>query len=248
MKPWIPLAVLSVATCLAAPTARANDICRDVSVEVPGDIRKEVYCMRRPAGTAPIIGRPAPGPNPGGGSGIAAPPAGSPTPFDSNGDGKLDCWKDAVGPATPGAGGRGSQTRISSPYGPSTSRPGGWHYGVDLVSDTGNFGLGQPARAISNGVVVQAGTERDNGNFVAIQHPDGRVSKYLHLRDISTRVRSTVRAGDVIGSLNCTGACGLGQRGAIQSTHLHIELLTSPHAPRDRQSRIDPIQSMRKCK
>lgn len=249
MKPWIPLAVLSVATCLAAPTARANDICRDVSVEVPGDIRKEVYCMRRPLGTAPPIGRPEPGPGPGGGNGIAPPPTGSPNPFDNNGDGKLDCWKDVVGPATPGAGGRGSKTRISSPYGPSKWRQGKWHYGVDLVSDTGNFGLGQPVRSISDGVVLAAGTTSSNGNFVSIKHADGQVSKYLHLKNLLTIQNSVIRAGDTIGTMNCTGLCGQGDRlNHVRSTHAHIELLTSLQAGRNRKERLDPIALMRNCK
>ncbi|HVJ39132.1 MAG TPA: M23 family metallopeptidase [Stenotrophomonas sp.] len=249
MKSKIPLAVLSVSACLAAPAAHANDICRDVSVEVPGDIRKEVYCMRRPPWTAPPIGRPAPGPGPGGGNGTAPPPAGSPSAFDSNGDGKLDCWKDAVGPATPGAAGRGSKTRISSPYGPSTWRPGSWHYGVDLVSRTGNFGLGQPVRAISDGVVLTTGTTEKNGNFVAISHPDGRMSKYLHLRNILAEEKKAIRAGDLLGTMNCTGSCGQGLRkNEVQATHVHIELLVSAQAGRTREGRIDPISLMGNCK
>ncbi len=102
---------------------------------------------------------------------------------------------------------------------------------------------------MSDGIVVTASTTKDNGNFVAIQHSDGRVSKYLHLRTILAKEKDAIRAGDVLGTMNCTGSCGRGlQKNQVQSTHVHIELLASAQAARNREGRIGPIAMMRHCK
>ncbi|WP_161809475.1 M23 family metallopeptidase [Stenotrophomonas panacihumi] len=162
-------------------------------------------------------------------------------PFDRNSDGKMDCWKDAAGPA-----GRRSTTRISS--GPSSWRSGNWHHGIDLVSNTGNFGLGQPVRAIANGVVAKAMASVANGNFVQINHADGRASKYLHLKETVAKPGNHVSAGDVIGTMNCTGQCGTPRRqNIVQSTHVHIELQTSPQAERGHGTRLDPLTYLGQC-
>jgi murein DD-endopeptidase MepM/ murein hydrolase activator NlpD len=255
MKPWISCAALPALLLSTPSTAWAGLICVDTIVETPGASRKEKHCTRDPdhrGGRAfPPDFRPATrDPAAGGGGGAPTVPTPAPgNPFDNDKDGKLDCWKDAVGPASAGARGSGSKTRISSPYGPSKWRPGGWHYGVDLVSRTGNFGLGQPVRAISDGVVLQAGTTEKNGNFVAIKHPDGRVSKYIHLKTFLAKKDAEIRAGDMIGTMNCTGLCGQGARlNHVKSTHVHIELLASLQAGRNREERLDPIALMRNCK
>ena len=151
----------------------------------------------------------------------------------------MDCWKDAVGPA--------NKTEISSRYGGSDWRDGNWHYGVDLVSRTGNFGLAQPVRAIADGNVVRGETSSANGNFVEIVHSDGRASMYIHLKEI-TRRDGAVRAGDVIGSMNCTGLCGRGvRRNSVRSTHVHLEVKTAPGTERLQQNRIDPVTYLGEC-
>lgn len=219
-------------------------VCRDGQVRTPDMVGYDRYCTFPPVRI--IHGPPTHRP---GGPVAPSPPAVVANPMDRDGDGRLDCWKDAVGPATPGERGRGSKTRISSAYGPSKWRTGDWHYGVDLVSDTGNFGLNQPVRAISDGVVAAKGKDIFNGNSVTLHHPDGRASKYLHLKDISVSVTRQIRAGDVIGTMNCTGACGRGLRkNNVRSTHAHIEVLTSQQADRNREGRIDPIPLMGDCK
>lgn len=160
--------------------------------------------------------------------------------YDTDNDGKLDCWKSVAG--------KSSATHISSGYGRSGWRSGGFHYGVDITSDTGNFGLGQPVRAIADGVVTWARPKPANGNYVQILHDDGRVSLYLHLRDI-LRSSGPVRAGDAIGTMNCTGRCGKPPRkNIVQSTHVHIEIKTSLNAPRSPANRIDPIAYLGKCR
>ncbi|HYG06422.1 MAG TPA: M23 family metallopeptidase [Stenotrophomonas sp.] len=159
--------------------------------------------------------------------------------YDRDNDGKLDCWKSA--------GGKPSEARISSRYGASTWRPGNFHYGVDIASHTANFGLGQRVRAIADGVVSPGEPKPANGNYVRIVHGDGRVSLYLHLRDI-LRSKGQVRAGDEIGTMNCTGNCGKPPReNTVQSTHVHIEIKTSLGAPRVPANRIDPIVYLGNC-
>lgn len=231
----------------ASAPAWGGILCRDGIITIDGDIHTEVLCMRTPSPPPPIH-RPAP--PPGGGwlpPSPPRPPSGN--QFDRDGDGKLDCWKDAAGPDNAGNAGRGSRTRISSPYGASKSRIGGWHYGVDMVSDTGNYGIGQPVRAIANGVVSEATSNAGNGNYVKINHGDGRATQYLHLQLIQASVKSSVRAGDVIGTMNCTGSCGMGkQKNQPRSTHLHLELMASPDAARDRNGRTDPIAYLGSCK
>ena len=225
--------------------AQYDMLCREVSVEIPDDIRREVYCMRRgwPPPTLPPLPPPTPPASP------MLPPGTSTNgnAFDRNGDGKLDCWKDAVGPSNGEGAGKHSKTLISSPYGHSQWRPDAWHYGLDLVSSTGNFGLGQPVRAISDGTIIRAETNDANGNFVEILHTDGRASSYLHLKEL-LRKDGAVRAGDIIGTMNCTGLCGqAGRRNTVQSTHVHIELKTLPGTARAKENRLDPAAYLPGC-
>lgn len=217
-----------------------DHFCREASVEIPGDIRKEVHCMRRGGSPPPIFRwnptRPSPGsPHVPG----TSPSAAAANPFDRNEDGKMDCWKDAAGPS--------SRTAISSPFGSSAWRSGSWHFGVDLISKTGNYGLAQPVRAIADGTIAVASTNPSNGNFVEIIHADGRSSMYLHLKEV-LRKEGVVRSGDVIGRMNCTGLCGKGQdKNEVRSTHLHLEIKTAPGTARLRQNRLDPITYLGEC-
>jgi len=140
--------------------------------------------------------------------------------YDSNRDGKMDCFKNATD--SPG---------ISSPYGYSSWRTNNWHYGTDITSGLQNYGHGATVRAISSGVVGATGTHNGNGNFVRIDHNDGYSSYYFHLNSIDVRVGTPTFPGATIGTMNCTGSCfGGGVQNSIAGTHLHMEIRTSPSA------------------
>ncbi len=173
--------------------------------------------------------------------------------FDNNGDLKMDCWKNTTGPG-PGANGNNSGTRstaVSSPYGASSSRPGDWHYGVDYVSTVStNYGEGQAVHAIANSVVLEAGYNDYNGNYVKLHHSDGMASYYLHLKSVSVAPGDTLTAGRVIGYMNCTGNCyGGGVRNAQKGTHVHVELRSSDTATRqdDHSTTSDPTAYNNTC-
>ena len=54
------------------------------------------------------------------------------------------------------------------------------------------------------------------GNYVWVQHADGFVSRYYHLKSTNVRVGQKVKQGDVIAIMGMTGA--------VTGVHLHLEL------------------------
>lgn len=91
-----------------------------------------------------------------------------------------------------------------------TNRP---HNGVDFASPPGT-----PVRAAGDGVVSWAGRNGEYGNHVAINHGDGMVTTYSHLRGIAAGLRAgeRVRQGQVVGFV--------GQTGLATGPHLHFAL------------------------
>jgi murein DD-endopeptidase MepM/ murein hydrolase activator NlpD len=91
-----------------------------------------------------------------------------------------------------------------------TNRP---HNGVDFAAPPGT-----PVRAAGDGVVSWAGQNGEFGNHVAIDHGDGMVTTYSHLRGIAVnlQVGERVRQGQVIGFV--------GQTGLATGPHLHFAL------------------------
>ena len=91
-----------------------------------------------------------------------------------------------------------------------TNRP---HNGVDFAAPPGT-----PVRAAGDGVVSWAGRNGEYGNHVAIDHGDGMVTTYSHLRGIAAGLQAgeRVRQGQVIGFV--------GQTGLATGPHLHFAL------------------------
>ncbi|WP_339873486.1 M23 family metallopeptidase [uncultured Brevundimonas sp.] len=87
------------------------------------------------------------------------------------------------------------------------------HRGIDLAAP-----LGDPVRAIADGVVTRAGWRGGYGLAVDIRHADGLVSTYAHLSGIGAGVgRGTRLAGGTqIGEIGSTGSS--------TGPHLHLEL------------------------
>jgi murein DD-endopeptidase MepM/ murein hydrolase activator NlpD len=101
-------------------------------------------------------------------------------------------------------------TRFGWTINPFTSL-GYLHLGVDIA-----WAMGTPIVAAANGVVVQTGYNSDLGNFVAIQHKYGFMTRYLHMMRIATHRGAHVNRGDVIGYLGTTGLS--------TGPHLHYEV------------------------
>jgi murein DD-endopeptidase MepM/ murein hydrolase activator NlpD len=85
------------------------------------------------------------------------------------------------------------------------------HLGVDIA-----WAMGTPVQAAANGIVIQTGYNDDLGNFVAIQHKYGFMTRYLHMMRVVTRKGSHVNRGDTIGYVGTTGLS--------TGPHLHYEV------------------------
>ncbi|MCZ2815175.1 M23 family metallopeptidase [Modestobacter sp. VKM Ac-2984] len=117
------------------------------------------------------------------------------------------------------------QGRLTSQFG---SRWGTLHAGIDFAAP-----LGTPEYAVMDGVVLRAGAASGFGLAVYIQHADGDVSVYGHMREILVEEGQTVRAGDTIALL--------GNEGQSTGPHLHFEV----HDGALDGPRIDPLPWLR---
>ena len=94
-------------------------------------------------------------------------------------------------------------------------RKGRLHRGLDIGAPTGT-----PILALDEGAVTRAVTvdRSDAGLWVAVLHPSGVTSRYLHLSRVLVTVGQRVRRGDVIGHCGATGNARGGH------PHLHLDL------------------------
>ncbi len=103
---------------------------------------------------------------------------------------------------------------LSSKFGRRTdpiTKKAGWHPGIDLAGWPGT-----KIFATTAGVVTKAGPWGGYGNMVEIDHGNGFKTRYAHLRKVIAKRGQTVKPGDVLGEMGCTGRC--------VSTHLHYEV------------------------
>ena len=84
------------------------------------------------------------------------------------------------------------------------------HNGTDYAAPRGT-----PIRAIGRGKVVDAGTRGGYGKQVKIKHNGKYISSYSHLHKIKVKRGTTVRQGDIIGTVGSTGLA--------TGPHLHFE-------------------------
>lgn len=93
--------------------------------------------------------------------------------------------------------------KISSGYGyrlhPITGLPD-FHKGIDIPAEEGT-----EISAFRGGTVIQAQGSVSFGNFVAIQHEDGVITRYGHCSRLNVKVGDVVEAGDIIGFVGNTG-------------------------------------------
>jgi len=97
---------------------------------------------------------------------------------------------------------------VVSPFG---QRWGRLHAGVDIAVPAGT-----PIRAAASGSVAMAGWMGGYGQYTCIQHGGGIATCYAHQSSIGVSAGQSVKQGQVIGSVGCTGHCF--------GDHLHFEV------------------------
>jgi len=103
------------------------------------------------------------------------------------------------------------------------------HFGIDIPAPSGTN-----VRSAESGIVITSRLSPTAGNYIGIQHPNGFITKYMHLLVRHVNVGDTVRAGDIIGNVGMTGTA--------TGNHLHFEMVDAGG------NRIDPINCYRKSK
>jgi murein DD-endopeptidase MepM/ murein hydrolase activator NlpD len=94
-----------------------------------------------------------------------------------------------------------------------TQRYSFYHKAYDIANRAGG-----PILAADSGTVIVAGWPDNSGyaNRVMIDHGNGYVTLYAHMRVIQVQVGQRVSRGNVVGQMGCTGRCS--------GTHLHFEI------------------------
>lgn len=91
------------------------------------------------------------------------------------------------------------------------------HMAIDLGWSSSNGGKNQSIYACYEGTVITNSYANDAGNFVAIRHDNGDISRYLHLNKKSNLfVGQRVQKGEKIGNMGTTGRS--------TGNHLHFDL------------------------
>ena len=85
------------------------------------------------------------------------------------------------------------------------------HEGVDIAVPAGT-----PIRASASGRVALAAYTGGYGNYTCVDHGGGLATCYAHQSSYAVGSGQSVRQGQVIGSVGCTGSCF--------GDHLHYEV------------------------
>ena len=112
------------------------------------------------------------------------------------------------GQTVPGTWIRPSNGRYTSCF---CARWGSFHGGIDLAGK-----LGTPILAVGDGTVIKAGPASGFGNWVVVQHGNGDVSIYGHMKYFFVHVGQKVTAGAKIAVV--------GDQGFSTGPHLHFEV------------------------
>ncbi|MBQ7586185.1 MAG: M23 family metallopeptidase, partial [Desulfovibrionaceae bacterium] len=88
--------------------------------------------------------------------------------------------------------------------------------------------LGWPVVAFESGKIRTTGFKGAAGIMVEIEQIDGKFSRYAHLQTTTVNEGETVKKGDKIGEVGCTGR--------TTGAHLHFSLYTQDHVA------IDPMK------
>ena len=107
-----------------------------------------------------------------------------------------------------------SSKAVSSGYGNRTIDLYGYqkfHAGIDIAA-----GMGNNIIAADGGTVIVSGYDGGYGNYIMINHGEGRVSLYAHMSSRAVSVGTNVTKGQVIGYVGSTGNS--------TGPHLHFEV------------------------
>lgn len=96
-------------------------------------------------------------------------------------------------------------SRFANRIDPITKSPH-HHNGLDLAAPIGTPVLASAAGKVKTIYQDGVGRGKVNGNAVALEHGQGRVSWYLHLSRVQVREGQDVAAGQEIGAVGSTGA------------------------------------------
>ncbi|TCM68753.1 murein DD-endopeptidase MepM/ murein hydrolase activator NlpD [Acinetobacter calcoaceticus] len=103
--------------------------------------------------------------------------------------------------------------RVSSSYGGRNMGGRAEHHsGLDLSAPSGT-----PIYATGPGVVTKSGWGTGYGQYVEINHGNGYITRYAHASRLVATVGESVKAGDLIANVGCTGRC--------TGPHLHYEVV-----------------------
>ena len=87
-----------------------------------------------------------------------------------------------------------------------------WHPGIDIAT-----GLGMPIHPITQGVVVETGTDFWGlGNYVLITHDNNFQSRYAHLGRIYAKKGQSITTENILGEVGLTGY--------TSGPHTHLEV------------------------
>ena len=115
--------------------------------------------------------------------------------------------------------------KITSPYGIERIIDGvkSVHKGIDLISNSGD----REVKSIGDGVIRGNFNDPNGfGNYVSIEHLDGKRVIYAHLASFKKKKGDMVKAGDVIGIEGSTGRS--------TGVHLHLEVRETPYLQHNR--------------
>ncbi|EGD56756.1 peptidase M23 [Gordonia neofelifaecis NRRL B-59395] len=104
---------------------------------------------------------------------------------------------------------------VTSTYG---ARWGAHHNGVDIANK-----IGTPVRAVTNGVVLEAGPASGYGQWIRVRQDDGTTGVFGHVDQILVHAGEKVHAGQKIGTV--------GNRGNSTGPHLHYEVWNAAGNP-----------------
>ncbi|MEU3726546.1 peptidoglycan DD-metalloendopeptidase family protein, partial [Streptomyces sp. NPDC031705] len=120
--------------------------------------------------------------------------------------------------AAPAATARTAAPAAACPAaGPVSQHYHSGHNGVDIAN-----AIGTPIYAVGDGEVTISGYSGDYGQWIRIQHPDGRISEYGHMYQRDVSVGDRVVAGQRIALM--------GQEGNSTGPHLHLRIWGDPSA------------------
>lgn len=86
------------------------------------------------------------------------------------------------------------------------------HFGIDIATQAGT-----PFRAIADGAIVSQSWTLNYGWVLHVQHGNGIVTVYKHVKDLSKSVGDIVLKGDILGTAGDMGIMSSGP-------HLHVEI------------------------